>query len=298
MSLTLHRNVESDLCPDGIWQLTNVMKSLLKVQISQLPKAAVSESETRYPTTPAGMRAFLDVFFTRHYFQTQRSLFDYMTSNEFLSILTSGKLQILDVGCGPAVASLAITDMLVCILEHLKDIGEWPKGKTVKMTYVLNDTSGICLGTGQRMLSDYFRVSGGYRRGVIHSRTISTQKAFPGNMNQLRRTKLNLGTYDMATFSYVVVPLNEDKGFNGLVNGLLDIEKLCSHNGRILILQDRFQAALVRRISRTIGISSHKGELTQNVYSSENTNETYTYSYYYCLYRPRGEATVRARSIA
>ena len=27
---------------------------------------------------------------------------------------------ILDIGCGPAVASLAITDMLTCILRHLE----------------------------------------------------------------------------------------------------------------------------------------------------------------------------------
>lgn len=176
--------------------------------------------------------------------------------------------------------------MLACILEHLKYVGEWPRDKTIKITYVLNDTSGICLGTGQRMLTEYFRTSRRYNRDVIRSQTISIRSTFPDNMNQLRRIRLNLGAYDIATFSYVISPLNEDKGFDGLVNGLLNTEKLCNHNGRILILQDKFQAALVRRISGATGTSSNKQVLTQYVYPKRNDNETYAYTYYRCLYAP------------
>jgi SAM-dependent methyltransferase len=298
MDRTLHKLLRKDLCPDGIWQLTDIMKSMLKSQISRLPRASVSETEKRYPTTAMGMRAFLDVFFVRHYFQAQHSLFDYMTSNEFLALLTSGKVQILDVGCGPAVASIAITDMLACILEHLKNLGEWPKSKIVKLTYVLNDTSGICLGTGQRVLTDYFRMRGRHSRGIVHARTISIQKAFPDNMNQLKRVRLNLDPYDIVIFSYVISPLNENKGFDHLVSGLLNIEKLCNHSGRILILQDKFQETLVRQMGRAVGISAHKKALTQHIYSSSNMNETYTYSYYSCLYAPAWEKIVRVSCVA
>ncbi len=287
MDGTLQYLTREELCPNGIWQLPNVTKSVLRYQILRLPKSEVSETETRYPQSPAEMRAFLVKFFTRHYFQTQNSLIDYMTSQDFLNIASSGHLRILDVGSGPAVTSLAITDMLSCILEHLEDLGEWPKGKIIKVTYVLNDTSGICLGTGQRMLTDYFRIRGGHTGRIINNdRIISVQKAFPGNMNQLRRARFNLGVYDIIIFSYVVSPLNENEGFNSLVNGLLSIEKLCSHNGRILILQDKFQTSLVRRMSKAIGISSNKQILTQYVYPKRNENETYTYTYYCCLYAP------------
>lgn len=298
MNRTLQNLIRKELCPDGIWQLTDAMKSVLRYQIFRLPKREVSKTDIRYPDTPASMRAFLEVFFTRHYFQIQNSLISYMVSQDFLDIVNSGHLRILDVGSGPAVASLAITDMLASILGHLKDMGEWPKGKIVKVTYVLNDTSGICLGTGQRMLTDHFHISRRYNRGIARSRTIIVQKAFPDNMNQLRRVRLNLGTYDIAIFSYVVSPLNEDKGFDSLVRGLLNIEKLCSRNGRMLILQDRFKASLIRQISKAIGISSHKEDLTQYVYPNRNTNETYTYSYYHCLYAAGRETVVRASSIA
>ena len=298
MDRTLQYLIRQEFCPDGIWQLSNVMKSVLKYHIFRLPKDEVLESETRYPKSPAAMRAFLVRFFTRHYFQTQNSLLDYMTSNEFLNLLVSGKLQTLDVGCGPAIASLAITDMLACVLEHLENAGEWPRGAAVKLTYVLNDTSGICLGTGQRMLTDYYNIARRHNGRVVHGRVFSMQKAFPDNMSQLRRIKLNLGTYDMAIFSYVVSPLNEDKGFDGLVNGLLNIEELCSHNERILILQDRFKAARVRQMSRAIDISSHKEELIQHVYPSRNASETYTYSYYCCLYAPDREKIIGKSCVA
>jgi ribosomal protein RSM22 (predicted rRNA methylase) len=298
MNETLQNFVLKQLCPDGVWQLSDIVKSLLSYQLSRLPKGEVSEDETRYPQSPVGMRAFLMKFFARHYFQTQNSLFNYMTSQDFFDVFRSGHLRILDVGSGPAVASLAITNMLVCVLEHLKGVGDWPKGKMAKLEYVLNDTSGICLGTGQRMLNDYFQITGRNNTGIIHSRTTRIQKAFPDNMSQLRRIAHNLGTYDMVTFCYVISPLNEDKGFDGLVDGLLDIERLCNVDGRILILQDRFQVALVRRMSKAIGVSSRKEESTQQVYPSNNTNETYTYTYYRCLYTPSKEMTIKQSYVA
>ena len=104
MNKTLQDLVRKVLCPDGIWQPTNIIKSVLKYQISRLPKAKVEDIEIRLPQNAPLMRAFLIKFFTRHYFQIQNSLIDYMTSQGFLNAAKSGRLQILDVGCGPAVA--------------------------------------------------------------------------------------------------------------------------------------------------------------------------------------------------
>ena len=96
----------------------------------------------------------------------------------------------------------------------------------------------------------------------------------------------NFGKYDFIIFSYVISPLNEENGFNNLISGLLNIERICSYSGRVLILQDKFRTLLVRRISRAIGISSEKKVLTQQVFPKRNDSETYTYKYYCCLYAP------------
>ena len=294
MDKVLKNLIKSELCPNGIWQLSDVMKSILRRQIHRLPKNKVSETEARYPKSPAGMRAFLVKFFTRHYFQTQNSLFDYMISQDFLDTIRFGHLKILDVGSGLAVSSLAITDKFSCILNHLKGLGERPKRNVIKMTCVLNDTSGLCLGTGHHMLADYFRFGRIYDRRIITDRIISIQKAFPANFRQLRRIKCNIGTYDIIVFSYIISPLNEDEGFNGLIDGLLRTRDFCGHNGRILILQGRFQKSLLRRISGAIGTSSYKQELIQCVYPKRNENETYTYAYYCCLYKPFNQMIVKA----
>jgi len=234
MSNTLQNLVKEKLCQNGVWEISDAMKLVLKYHTSRLPKKDVAETEVRYPTCASGMRAFLEVFFTRHYFQIQNSLISYMLSQEFLNILMSGVVRFLDIGSGPAVASLAITDILSCILECSRDLGVMPISNGVKVLYVLNGTSSICLGTGISVLKNYLRVSRNHGRGANDNQIIAIQKAFPDNINQLRRISRNFGPYDIVTFSYVVVSLNEEGGIRNLVNGLLKVEELCDPDGRIL----------------------------------------------------------------
>jgi len=296
MKNNLENSLLKELCDDGIWRISNVMKSVLQYQISRMDKREVNEDETRYPKSQAGMRSFLKKFFTRHYLQAQSSLVHYMSSNDFINILKSGSLTILDIGSGPAVTSLAITDMLTYIIEHLQNIGKWSKGRLVKINYILNDTSEICLGTGQYMIKDYFRRK--RIKEISCSHMFRIQKDFPNNINLLRRIRYNLGTYDIVIFSYVLTPLIEDKIFNQLINGFLEIKNLCNQRGRILILQDKFQRNLIQRVSRSIGVSSHKEESHQYIYPKRNDNDTYKYSYYSCLYEPKKKMNESLKTVA
>ncbi|MBL7154643.1 MAG: hypothetical protein ISS79_13095 [Phycisphaerae bacterium] len=298
MNSTFQDRIMKNLCPNGIWQLSRVMKSLLGYQISRLPRNKVSENETRYPETPQGMRAFLEVFFARHFFQVQNSLVKYLLSEDGLSTLKEGHLRILDIGSGPAVASLAITETVAHIVRHLVNSSVWRGNKKIQMTYVLNDTEGICLGVAQAMLDGYFKMASEHKKWITRVKTLTTQRAFPDNVNQLRRIAGNIGGYDVAVFSYVLTPLKEDAGLTALAMGLSDVESLCSGKGRVLILQDRFKAPLMRKVAGLIGRSSRKEELTQRTGHTRNENDTYTYSYYTCLYSPRRHEAVRKKSIA
>jgi hypothetical protein len=80
MNNTLMNLLLQELRPDGIWQLSDLIKSILRRQISRLLRGNVSEDETRYPKSSAAMRAFLIKYFCRHYLQTQNSLIKYITS--------------------------------------------------------------------------------------------------------------------------------------------------------------------------------------------------------------------------
>lgn len=283
--------------PNGIWQLSDLIKSILRRQISCLPKGNVSEDETRYPKSPVAMRAFLIKFFCRHYFQIQNSLFKYITSQDFYNIIRLGHLRIFDVGSGPAVTPLAITDMLNCYIKCLEKTGEWPKGKRVKVDYILNDTCSLCLGTGKHMLAKYFQNNNCHRR-IIRGQTISIQKDFPDNLSQLQRIWLNIGKYDVVTFSYVINAMNEEKGFKNLVLGLFNIENLCNYSGRILILQDRFQARFIKKISRALGISYNIEKTVQQIYPKRNMCDFFTYLHFCCLYIPTQKITMRQHVVA
>jgi hypothetical protein len=290
MNKKLKKLVLKELCPDGTWHLTDVMKSTLKLQLSRLPRGEVSEDERRYPKTPVGMRAFLVRFFTRHILQTQNSLLDYMISEDFIEIIRHGNLRILDIGSGPAVASLAISDMLRYILRYIGEEENWSMDKRLDVDYVLNDTSSICLGTGQRMLEDYFRIIGRQPGAMVRGRTISIQRAFPDNMHQIRRIMLNMGFYDIIILSYVVSPLDEHAGLSGLLAGLRDIETFCSRRGRIVILQDKYETTLMGQIGRALGEPSRRKESRQEIFPIRNIKEVYTYLYYCCLYSPATKA--------
>jgi hypothetical protein len=293
MAESFDRQIKSELCPDGIWHLSDRAKNVLRRQIERLPDKSVSEEETMYSSTAAGMRAFLEVFFGRHYFQVQNSLLDYVESEDFDSIFDEGEIRILDIGCGPAVGVLATTDILIGILENQHSTRQHP----VRFIYVLNDTSGICLATGQRMLNDYFDLCRANHIGVGEHRILTIANDFPDNINQLERIGKNYGAYHLAMFSYVIRPLVDDNGIGVLAKNIIRTEKFCNQNGRVLILQDQYREKLMHALGKQIDASVENKELTQEVFPNRGTGDTYTYSYYQCLYKPRlGEGKASSRS--
>ncbi|MBN2183341.1 MAG: hypothetical protein JW715_15635 [Sedimentisphaerales bacterium] len=285
MNIKNKRHLLNILCPDEIWKLSDVAKSVLRYYISCLPKEKVTEDETRYPQNRAGMRAFLIKFFSRHYLQVQNSLIDYISSNDFIDIINRGQIKILDIGSGPAVASLAITDIVRVLIEYLQSIGGFSKNGKIEIDYILNDTSFICLGIGRDMLRNYFVRR--CNKSLFNKHLFTVDKPFPANINQIERIKSNVGAYDLVICSYVLLPLIDDNKIKNVVRGLLDVESLCSSKGRFLILQDKYQKSLIQQISRAIGMSSKKEESHQYIFPKRNDNETYNYSYYSFLYPPK-----------
>ena len=285
MNKNVKKHLLNILCPDGIWMLSDVIRSVLRYHISRLPNRKVTEDDTRYPQDGAGMKAFLIKFFSRHYLQSQNSLIDYITSKDFFDIINRRQIKILDIGSGPAVTSLAITNMVRFLVEYLQLTGKWSRSIRIKFDYILNDTSSICLGTGQSMLRNYFVRR--FNKALFLNNIIRIHKPFPENMNQIKRLRSNSGVYDIIIFSYVLSPLMDDKNFKGLIKGFLDVESFCDNKGRILIIQDKYQKPLIQKISRAIGISNKKEESHQYIFPQRNDNETYNYSYYSCLYTPK-----------
>lgn len=259
------------------------METIRSRHLRRLPEKLVSEHETRYSTSPEGMHAFLDVFFARHFFQIQDSLMEHFASTEFSGLLERDTLLVLDIGSGPAVAALAFTDILACMFRQ--KVMKTTFGKILKVHYVLNDTSSICLATGEIMLRDYFQ-SALRDSCVAPGIRMSITKPFPPNLVQLRRISRHFGGYDIVNLSYVLTPLIEAYGFRDMVNGLFNLAKLSAPGAGLLILQDRFSGPSIRRTNSVLGGSCFKEKLSQQVYSTRNSNTSYEYSYYRCMWMP------------
>jgi len=291
MTESYESQIRYSLCPAGVWHLSDIMKNVLRRQITRLPNGEVSEEEAMYPNTASGMRTFLEVFFSRHYFQVQNSLLDYVDSDDFGEILEEGEVRILDIGCGPALGVLAVTDMLMCLLENQNRPGQ----HAIRFVYVLNDTSKICLAVGQRMLDEYLALCNARNAGIGEHKILTLSNDFPDNTRQLERMVKNYETFHLVMFSYVVRPLEDENGITSLANDIVGTENLCDPHGRILILQDQYRESLMRALGRQIKASVESKELTQEISPNRGTGDTY--SYFQCLYQPRfGEHSAQYRS--
>jgi ribosomal protein RSM22 (predicted rRNA methylase) len=274
MNNTVSNIVKETLCPDGVWQFSKTMHSIFKMLITRFPYRQVAETEERYPTTKNGMGAYLDKFFARHYFQVQDSLLDYMTSESFLEVVFNGCVSVLDIGSGPAVASLAIADMTACIVEILSESKR--VNYKVNFDFALNDTSNICLGLGRELLFDYFSLIKRFCN-IFLDKTFFLDRPFPQTVSQYKRIAKNLKPFDIIAFSYVIIPLDE-QGVD--INAeMTNLRNICSKDGQILVVQDKYNEDLVRQI----GNNTDKRSATHTVYSEENNNSSYTYEYYRSL---------------
>jgi hypothetical protein len=270
----------------GVCQPSSLIKSVLDQQIGGLPRNTVSDNETRYPTDEPSMRAFLEAFFTRHLFQLQKSLVEYVASLDFQKAVQFGPLRILDIGAGPAVASLGMIDMVHRTTDN-EDCRIWICPRVVQMVHVLNDTSPVCLITGKRMITACHEQEKRFGSVLTGNRVFTLSTAFPANMHQIQRMALFLGGYDIIILSYVVNPLADDYGLRTLATAVRALERLCRPRGRILVVQDKFQESLIRSLAQLLKVEYREQTVTQEVYPLRGGNETYTYTYYDCLYTPR-----------
>ncbi len=258
------------LCPEDIWQFSNQMNQVYKNAIRKFPLKQVTVEQERYPTTADGMGAYLDKFFARHYFQVQESFLNYMTSDQYLSCMANGQINILDIGSGPAVASLAITDLTTSIAR-----ATGMKNK-IRLNFVLNDTSGICLGLGKELLSIYFGIPQDLKH-LSFGRTFLLNEKFPKTFVQFERIAKSLRPFDIIVFSYVLTPLREQRV--NISQRVEDLKRVCSDNGKILIVQDKYKAEMMSNLLD----ETEQNSVTHTVYSKQNDNESYTYDYCQCL---------------
>lgn len=257
------------MCDNGVWEFDDKIRQVLKRQMLSLPlPKKLSQKEYRYPENKPEIRGFLDKFFARHFFQIQNVLLQQDNFERLLLAIENRSITVADIGCGTAVASLALLNILSYLCKDLYI--------PINVNIILNDTVPEVLTVGYKMLKDYI----GQLHNIRISMIIRINTPFPKSMIQLRRISDLLGGYDVCCFSYVLLPLKEEATYMQMKNNLTEIFGKLKSTGVGLIIQDRFRESLVRKLGILLDSKTQKLSLRQKIYDSKNSHDEFSYEYF------------------
>jgi hypothetical protein len=269
MTLPILDEIREEVAPNGIWRLDGQLEQILKRQILSLPsRNNLSDYEYRYPKDKASLRGFLDKFFARHFFQVQNAVLQNDCFENLVMSIKRGAMTIADIGSGPAVASLAILNLVSTICYAMN--------KNVRVNIILNDTASEALASGCVMLNRYKA----QLRNIQIGRVLAIDTPFPESMIQLHRMANLFDCYDICSLSYVLIPLKEDGSYAAIQSNLQFLANRMKPNGFGIITQDKFRENLVRHIGSLLGTSVNKLSLRQKIYDSTNSCEELSYDYF------------------
>ena len=240
---------------DQVLEFTPLVENVWSEELKGLPAGEASKMQKRYPTTPEGMGTFLRTLYPRHYFQVQESLADAVQQPWLESAARQGEINIVDIGSGPAVASLAITDLVIRELKTLSI------GKPVEFNYLLNDTSSICLETGARMIDRYFLHKRAGSRGpgirATKGQVLTLPDPFPASYQAIQEHCGEGNRYHFLCAGYLLDPMNENMDLSRAANCICSLRQFANPGGgSLLVLQDRFHSNLAQQIAHLTGTGS------------------------------------------
>ncbi|MDD5063988.1 MAG: hypothetical protein PHQ35_04405 [Phycisphaerae bacterium] len=269
MTYPMLAEIREEIVPDNIWTLDDKLEEILKRQISSLPSpSSSSEAECTYPIDKPSLRGFLDRLFARHFFQIQNAILQQDTFERLVSAVQRRNITIADIGCGPAVASTAVLNIVSKVCCKLN--------KNICVNIALNDICIEALAVGRKMLETYAK----HLYGINRLNVLALDTPFPGSMVQLRRISRMLGPYDICFLPYVLDHVKEDYSYENICQQLELLAGLCKPTGFILNLQDKFRESFARRIGCLLKTSVNKLNLRQKVYDSTNSCDEYSYDYF------------------
>jgi len=267
--------IREEIVPDAIWILDDELEKILKRQIRLLPSPSNSSKyEYKYLEDKASLRGFLDRLFARHFFQVQNAILQQDTFERFVSAAQRRNITVADIGCGPAVASMAILNLVsnVCCKVN----------KNIHVNIILNDISAEALVVGRKMLETYAK----HLYGISGLKVLVLDTPFPDSMIQLRRISNMLDLYDICCLPYVLDIVKEDSSYENIRQCLETLTGFCKPTGFILNLQDKFRESFARRIGHLLKASVNKLSLRQRIYDSTNSCDEYSYDYFRIVFFP------------
>jgi len=261
---------------ENVWILDDEIEQILQKQINLLPLSkSLSKLQYRYPQSKAELRGFYDKFFARHFFQAQNSIMQPDSFERLMKAINKGVITIADIGSGPAVASVALLNIISHICNEIN--------RSVSVNIVLNDVESELLFEAEKVIDTYSKKL----KRVYIATVLKIDNPFPKSMIQLKRISRMLGRYDFAFMSYVLLPLKEESTYSQLNEKLTEFFDCLSNFGVGIINQDKFRENLSRRIGSLMESTIRKMSLCQRIYDSNNSYDQYSYEYFRVIILPK-----------
>ena len=108
-------------------------------------------------------------------------------------------------------------------------------------------------------------------------------KGFPDNLPEIRKVALVSGGLDVLLMSYIMVPLKQEMSHREIERTIDILLNFGSMTAVGLILQDKFNESLIRRVGRNLARSTRKASLRLAVDEVKLGMKEQTYTYFETL---------------
>lgn len=166
------------------------------------------------PHCTSGLNGYLRQFFPRHFFKAQHA-FHEISANCLEPLLRQGVIHILDMGCGPATAGLAVTDYILQVLRTYNAEGDdYPYPRPVRFCYTLVEPEEVCMEKAVKLINEYFKHVGDSCADIVGlisltPRIIRIAQPFSQARRTIRKNIDDYGRPNVVLFSNVLVPILE-----------------------------------------------------------------------------------------
>lgn len=295
------------VCENDIWDFSPEMKEIYKQEISNykhLPGRGIN------PSSLEEVETNIKKFFPRHFFKIQHSLYDLVSWG--YHFFEDGTVTMIDIGCGPGTASLAVLDFYFQLISaYSTENIEFPFIKPLKFNFILTDVSSHCLLKATYLITKYLQhivkqydFTEDYLQ--IHPIIVTFQGEYPDVIPQIKAVLEYTGKANLLCFSNVLVQLTEKlkcedadcilcenentkkcKANKKIIKSLNQLEELKSDDDsycQVIIIQEKGHWNLIQQILPGDHLSCNLVNMTQKNYNTDFSDASYTASYGRALY--------------
>lgn len=195
--------VRACLQQNGVWDFSPQMKAIYTQEITSCKLDSIDSIN---PRSMPEIEGFLKEYFPRHFLKVQYA-FNSISNAYLENVLRLGFVNVLDIGCGPATAALAVLDYIFqtqLAFGHTRH--DYPYPLPLHVNFTLVDSSPYCLLKANKLITAYFEHLAAAYPGIgqlidLIPRIALVNELFPEALNTVEGVSSFTGQPNIVLFS-------------------------------------------------------------------------------------------------